>query len=105
MLLSINPTGAGASLDDFELPNKYGIGGVHDNLPKQKEYLSQKDVEKINQEQFENQLKELEKCEEMREIRRVKRQWERELEDDEDSFSSLSSNEDLDEGPINKFED
>ena len=34
----------------------------------------------------------------MREIRRVKRQWEREMEEEESSFSSLDSSEDLDEG-------
>ena len=55
MLLSINPTGAG-TLDDFSLPNHFShhdIGGVHDTLPQSTHYLSQKDVDRINQEQFE----------------------------------------------------
>ena len=35
-------------------------------------------------------MKEIENCEEYREIKRVKRQWEREIEDDQESWSSLS---------------
>ena len=37
----------------------------------------------------------------MKEIKRVKRQWERDMEEEESSFSSLDSDEDLDEGHHN----
>jgi hypothetical protein len=101
MLLSTNPTGAGGGIDDFSLPTSVpGIGGVHDNLPRRKEYLSRAEVERINQEQFDQHLKDLQDTPEMREIRRVKRQWEREMEEEDSSFSSLDSAEDLDEGHI-----
>jgi hypothetical protein len=104
MLLSVNPTGAGGGIDDLQLPGSTtdpGIGGVHDTLPISKKYLSLKDVERINQEQFEQQMKELQDCEEMKEIRRVNRQWERELEeDDDDSFSSLGSDQSEGDGVL-----
>lgn len=95
MCLSVNPTGAGQreNLDDEDgagghdpsqdlLAGKfqdYGIGGVDDDLPSAKVYPDQEQIERLNQEKFENDLKELQSCEEMRQIKIVKRQWEREL--------------------------
>ena len=99
LILSVNPTGANA---DNEGENNlvflghlqdFGIGGVHDTVPGKTKFLSKDDIEKQNQEIFENQLKELDESEEALQIKNVKRQWERELEMDEDSISSYDSEE------------
>lgn len=86
---------------------------MHDTLPSTKVYVSRSDVEKINQEMFEVQLRELEQSEEMRQVKLVKRQWERELQaeegdssyDEEDDFEAeLREDEDVDENTqVNKI--
>ena len=74
LILSINPTGANADNDaennlqflggNVRLQD-FGIGGVHDTVPGKTKFLSKDDIEKQNQEIFENQLKELDESEEM----------------------------------------
>ena len=65
----------------------YGIGGVNDELPSTKIYQSRDDINKLNQEKFENYLKELQDSTEMKQINMIKKQWERELQGEEGDSS------------------
>jgi len=110
MCLSVNPTGAGQreNLDEEEgaggedagqdlLAGKfqdYGIGGVNDDLPSTKLYPDRELIERLNQEKFENDLKELQNGAEMQQIKMVKRQWERELQAEEGDSSSYYEEDD-----------
>uniref|UniRef100_A0A7S3CK13 Uncharacterized protein n=1 Tax=Strombidium rassoulzadegani TaxID=1082188 RepID=A0A7S3CK13_9SPIT len=99
--LSVNPTGAKLINEEVEIQSQgvmqlvdYGIGGVRDSEPSSKIYPSKEQVDQMNQELFEKDLKNLQDCEEMQRIRQMKRQWEREIEAEESDFSQYDSEQD-----------
>lgn len=75
----------------------YGIGGVHDELPSSKIYPSKEDINRLNQEKFENDLKELQESAEMKQINQIKREWERELEAEEGDSDYDEEDDDIDD--------